>query len=257
MARIIMEDVLNYTPVQVILHRDTEVPEFIPPKIDSILRRLLDHEPIQYITGYARFCGLTLKVTPAVLIPRPETEELVDMIVRHWSNVPDVRVLDLCTGSGCITVALARSLRFPQIKAVDISPEALAVARENAKGMKVKVEFEQADALDLTPSAERFDIIVSNPPYVACHERASMPANVVGHEPDLALFVPDDDPLKFYRAIASYSLKALTPRGTLYFEINPLYARELAAMLGRMGFGNVTIMADMYGRQRFAIVKRD
>lgn len=257
MSRIILEDVLNYTAVQVIMHRDNKVPDFIPEKIGKIISRLLANEPIQYIMGEARFCGLTLKVTPAVLIPRPETEELVDLIIKRWSNVPDVNVLDIGTGSGCIAVALARALRFPRIKAIDISDEALTVAKENAKGLKVKVDFEQADTFRLTPVYHSYDIIVSNPPYIAEHERATMPANVVNHEPELALFVPDSDPLKFYRAIATYSLEALTDRGFLYFEINPLYAKELSDMLHRIGFANVTLLADMYGRQRFAIVKRD
>ncbi|MDE7443290.1 MAG: peptide chain release factor N(5)-glutamine methyltransferase, partial [Muribaculaceae bacterium] len=177
MSRIILEDVLNYTPVQVLMHRDTDIPDFIPVKIEKILNRILANEPIQYVMGEARFCGLTLKVTPAVLIPRPETEELVDLITKQWSNVPDVNVLDICTGSGCIAVALARSLRFPHIEAIDISPDALAVAQENAKGLKVKVTFHQTDALQLAPDHKRYDIIVSNPPYVACHERAGMPAN--------------------------------------------------------------------------------
>lgn len=257
MSRIIMEDVLNYTPVQVIMNNDMAVPDFIPEKISRIVHRILANEPIQYVMGEARFCGLSLKVTPAVLIPRPETEELVDLIIKQWSTVPDINVLDLCTGSGCIAVALARGLRFPHMTAIDISADALSVAKENASGLKVKIDFRQADALNLPPDKGLFDIIVSNPPYIAEHERADMPANVIGHEPDIALFVPDSDPLEFYSAISRYAMDALTERGTLYFEINPLFTQDLEQMLRHTGFNNITIMADMYGKQRFAIIKRD
>ena len=257
MSRIIMEDVLNYTPVQVIMNSDMDVPDFIPEKINGIVNRILANQPIQYVMGEARFCGLSLKVTPAVLIPRPETEELVDLIIKQWSTVPDIKVLDVCTGSGCIAVALARGLRFPHLTAIDISTEALSVAKENASGLKVRIDFQQADALNLPPAKGRFDIIVSNPPYIAEHERADMPANVIGHEPDLALFVPDNDPLKFYSAISRYAIDALTERGTLYFEINPLFTHDLEQMLRHTGFNNITIMADMYGNQRFAIIIRN
>lgn len=257
MSRIIMEDVLNYTPVQVIMNNDMAVPDFIPEKISRIVHRILANEPIQYVMGEARFCGLSLKVTPAVLIPRPETEELVDLIIKQWSTVPDINVLDLCTGSGCIAVALARGLRFPHMTAIDISADALSVAKENASGLKVKIDFRQADALNLPPDKGLFDIIVSNPPYIAEHERADMPANVIGHEPDIALFVPDSDPLEFYSAISRYAMDTLTERGTLYFEINPLFTQDLEQMLRHTGFNNITIMADMYGKQRFAIIKRD
>lgn len=256
MLRVILEHTLNYTPVDAVIRRDNEVPPFIPDKTDSIVRRLLADEPLQYITGEARFCGHTLRVTPDVLIPRPETEELVDLIVRQWKDVPDAAVLDLCTGSGCIAVALARALRFPTVTAVDISAPAIAVAKSNASGLRVKVNFVQADALALPQEHDRYDVIVSNPPYVAEHERPTMPGNVAGHEPDLALFVPDSDPLRFYRAIARYAAGALSRRGTLYFEINPLYAAELTRMLQLDGYSDISILPDINGLKRFAIARR-
>ncbi len=254
--RIIFEHLLNYTPVDTAIRRDEPVPSFILPKAGLIVERLLEHEPIQYITGLARFCGHTLKVNRSVLIPRPETEELVDIIVKQWSQTPDPTVLDLGTGSGCIAIALARALRFPQITAVDISPDALAVARENAAALHTRIDFRQDDMLRLTPADGKWDIIVSNPPYIADSERTSMEANVIDYEPSLALFVPDNDPLRFYKAIASYASAALTPRGTLYFEINPLFVQELRRMLQLSGFSEVTVISDMQGHQRFAVARK-
>ena len=253
--RIIFEHLLNFSPVDMAIRRDYQVPDFIPPKADVIVERLLHHEPIQYIMGEARFCGLVLKVNRSVLIPRPETEELVDIIVKQWERVPDTTVLDLGTGSGCIAIALARALRFPQVTAIDISADALAVAKANAAALHTRIEFTEADMLRLPAQTNRWDIIVSNPPYIADSERRDMEANVVDYEPAGALFVPDSDPLRFYTTIARYAAKALTPRGTLYLEINPLYVDELKRMLSLTGFSDVTILADMQGRQRFAVAK--
>lgn len=254
--RIIFEHLLHYTPIDMAIRRDEPVPDFILPQADAITARLLDHEPIQYIIGDARFCGLTLKVNRSVLIPRPETEELVDIIAKQWERVPDTTVLDLGTGSGCIAIALARALRFPAITAVDISADALAVAKENAAVLHTRINMVQADILDLPQEHDRWDIIVSNPPYIAESERPTMEANVVDYEPAEALFVPDTDPLRFYTTIARYAATALTSRGALYFEINPLYVDELKRMLTLTGFANVTTLADMQGRQRFAIARR-
>lgn len=256
MARLVMENVLNYSPVDIILNRDTEIPDFITEKTEAIIDRLLADEPLQYILGTARFCGMTLNVTPDVLIPRPETEELVDIITDRWSTVPDLRVLDLGTGSGCIAIALARALRFPQVTAVDISAGALEVARGNSRGLRAKITFLHDDMLTMPPGQDSFDIIVSNPPYIAMSERASMAAHVKDREPAEALFVPDADPLMFYRAIARYASSALTARGALYLEINPLYADGLKRLLADEGFTDVTILPDMQRLDRFAIATR-
>lgn len=252
MVRIIFEHLKGYSQVDLIMKADMEMSDFIEQKVDNIINRLLEGEPIQYIFGQAKFYGMTLKVTPDTLIPRPETEELVDTIVRRADGRRDLRVLDIGTGSGCIAIALARNLVFPSVEAIDISPAALAVAKENAKTLKTNVYFRQADALHLPePDAPLYDIIVSNPPYIAQSEATEMSANVLDHEPHTALFVPDDDPLLFYRAIARYATKALRQGGLLCFEINPLFATELKQMLEKMAFNDIDIVRDMQKRQRF------
>ena len=257
MVRIIFSQLKNYTQVDLIVKADEEVSDFIAGKVDAIVSRLLDHEPIQYIFGSATFYGITLKVTPDTLIPRPETEELVDMIVRRADGRTDLHVTDLCTGSGCIAIALARTLRLPHVTAVDISDKALAVARENAALTKTRIRFVEADVLNLDAPAEATDdIIVSNPPYIAMSESASMDRNVLDYEPALALFVPDSDPLKFYAAISSYALKALKTGGQLYFEINPLFADRLRDEMAGAGWADIDIICDMQKQKRFLSATR-
>lgn len=257
MVRIIFSQLKNYTQVDLIVKADEEVSDFIAGKVDAIVSRLLDHEPIQYIFGSATFYGITLKVTPDTLIPRPETEELVDMIVRRADGRTDLHVTDLCTGSGCIAIALARNLRFPHVTAVDISDKALAVARENAALTKTRIRFVEADVLNLdAPPEATDDIIVSNPPYIAMSESASMDRNVLDYEPALALFVPDSDPLKFYAAISSYALKALKTGGQLYFEINPLFADRLRDEMAGAGWADIDIICDMQKQKRFLSATR-
>lgn len=238
--------------VELAINAGDEVSEYLQRKVEKVTERLLRKEPVQYIFGMAEFYGLQLKVTPDVLIPRPETAEMVDMIVKWADGRTDLRVLDLCTGSGCIAVALARNLKFAQIAAIDLSSKALAVAAENAKALKVKVNLNLGDALQLKDeTSPKYDIIVSNPPYIAESERASMDSNVVDHEPQMALFVPDSDPLRFYHAIARYAMTALVSGGVLYFEINPLYAIRLREELQQQGWDDVVVEADMQGLNRF------
>lgn len=255
MVRLMMEEFKNYSPVDMAVRGDFETGENVERRIDETVGRLLDGEPIQYIFGKARFYGMNLKVTPDVLIPRPETEELVDLIVNDRGGERDLRVLDVCTGSGCIAIALARNLPFSEVDAIDISREALAVARENASELKAAVSFKEGDALRMGADGAEYDIIVSNPPYIAEHERAEMDRNVLEHEPALALFVPDADPLRFYVAIARYALVALKEQGGLYFEINPLYASELAGQMKAMGWSDVSILPDMQKKNRFLIAR--
>lgn len=253
MVRIIFEQLKGFSQVDMIVNDAKPCSAFISGEADKAVRRLLDGEPIQYIYGTARFCGLDIAVSRAVLIPRPETEELVDSIVSRYGSRRDLRVLDVGTGSGCIAVALARALPFAEVDAIDISADALAVARSNAKRLKVSVDFRIADALAMTaPPAPLYDIIVSNPPYIAESERAAMEPNVLLHEPHAALFVPDSDPLRFYRAISRYAVGALSPGGTLWFEINPLFAREVKALLRDDGFDDVVLCADAQKLTRFA-----
>lgn len=238
--------------VELAIKAGDEVSEYLQRKVEEVTERLLRKEPVQYIFGIAEFYGLQLKVTPDVLIPRPETAEMVDMIVKWSDGRTDLRVLDVCTGSGCIAVALARNLKFAQIAAIDLSSKALAVAAENVKALKVKVNLNLGDALQLKDeTSPKYDIIVSNPPYIAESERASMDSNVVDHEPQMALFVPDSDPLRFYHAIARYAMTALVSGGVLYFEINPLYAIRLREELQQQGWDDVVVEADMQGLNRF------
>lgn len=216
----------------------------------SMAQTIASGTPIQQVLGYAYFCGMKLKVTPSVLIPRPETEELVRWVVDE-SPAPR-SILDIGTGSGCIAIALAKALPQTRLTAIDISDEALAVARENAKMHDADIDFIQADILNPNPSLanNRFDVIVSNPPYICNKEADEMEKNVLDHEPHVALFVPDDDPLLFYRAIAEKTLTMLTPDGTLFFEINRLYAQELTTMLQSMGFQHITVRQDQFNNDR-------
>lgn len=255
--RELMLRIKGWDRVQLAIRANDPVSDFVKRKVSETASRLLAHEPIQYIFGMAEFYGLQLHVSPAVLIPRPETAELVDLIVRQADDRPDLRVLDICTGSGCIAVALARNLRFPLIEAIDLSPEALDIAARNASDLKVRVNFSQRDALHLSPEpSPRFDIIVSNPPYIAEREKSSMDANVLDHEPAMALFVPDSNPLIFYHAIATYAMSALVPGGRLYFEINPLFASQLVNDLKAQGWQDVNVLPDMQRLDRFIYCTR-
>ena len=251
MIRVICEDVFNYDAVDMTLRQDSELPDFAAERISDIITRLRRHEPLQYILGSARFHGHRFKVTPAVLIPRPETEQLVDLIIDENPG-SDLRVLDMGTGSGCIAISLARALKFARVDAFDISRDALAVARENAAALKVKVSFFESDMLAPQPPAT-YDIIVSNPPYICWSEREAMDRNVKDYEPGQALFVPDNDPLLFYKAIAPYAAQSLERGGRLYLEINQRFGAEVKRLLEDCGFDEVRIIDDTYGKPRFAV----
>lgn len=250
MIRVICEDIFNYDQVDVALRQESELPDFVPQRVADIIARLRLHEPLQYIVGHARFHGHQFKVTPAVLIPRPETEQLVDLIVDENPG-SDLRVLDMGTGSGCIAISLARALKFAQVDAFDISRDALAVARDNAAALKVRVRLFESDMLSPQPPG-RYDIIVSNPPYVCWSEREAMDRNVKDYEPGQALFVPDNDPLLFYKAIAPYAAQSLERGGRLYLEINQRFGSEVKRLLEAAGFNDVRIIDDSYGNPRFA-----
>ena len=250
MIRVICDDVFNYDQVDVALRQESELPDFAPERIADIITRLRRHEPLQYIVGSARFHGHRFKVAPAVLIPRPETEQLVDLIIDENPG-SDLRVLDIGTGSGCIAISLARALKFAQVDALDVSRDALVVARENAAALKVKVRFFESDILSPQPPG-RYDIIVSNPPYVCWSEREAMERNVKDYEPGQALFVPDNDPLLFYKAIVPYAAQSLERGGRLYLEINQRFGNEVKRLLEDSGFDEVRIIDDTYGNPRFA-----
>lgn len=253
MIRVICEDVFNYDPVDVALRQESVLPDFAQQRITDLIHRLQRHEPLQYIVGNARFHGHKFKVTPAVLIPRPETEQLVDLIVDE-NKESDLRVLDMGTGSGCIAISLARALKFAQVDALDVSRDALAVARANAEALQVKVRFFESDMLAPQPAAT-YDIIVSNPPYICWSERESMERNVKDYEPGHALFVPDNDPLLFYKAIVPYAKQSLERGGRLYLEINQRFGAEVKRLLDEHGFDEVRIIDDSYGKVRFAAAR--
>ena len=248
-VRIIFRQLMHYETVDILLHKDSVLSGFIVEKIHKVVAELLKNRPIQYIFGQTYFCGHVFKVNESTLIPRQETEELVDWITDD-NKQADLSVLDCGTGSGCIAVSLALALKFPQVMAIDISEGALEVAEQNAKELKAKVAFARRDILTMTPDADRYDIIVSNPPYVAESERAEMEPNVLDYEPQTALFVPDNDPLRFYRAIARYGLTSLRDGGRLYFEINSRFPEEMQRMLGEMGYTDIETRLDISRRPR-------
>lgn len=256
MTREIMQNTFACSRTDLIVNADKEAAQVRVDIVRSIAARLLAGEPLQYILGYETFMGMRIDVNPSVLIPRPETEELVEMIIDRNSGRRDLRVLDAGTGSGCIALALARNLPFSQVTGIDISPAAIEVARENAARLHVRARWLVADMLALAaPPAPLYDIIVSNPPYVLPSERGAMDENVTAHEPHAALFVPEDDPLRFYHALEAYGRRALAPGGSIYFELNPLTARQLAADMASRGWTDVELTADSNRRQRFLSAK--
>lgn len=259
MSRIIFENLKGWNPVEIAIRQDEPISSFITEKVDKVVGRLLDDEPIQQIFGNAYFYGMKLKVTRDTLIPRPETAELVDIIVKE-NPAKDLRVLDAGTGSGCIAIALSRNLLFPDVTAIDISGKALDVAAENARQLRAAIDFRHADILSLPEGLEglTFDIIVSNPPYIAEKEKAKMDRNVLDYEPESALFVPDSDPLKFYTALLHVAKGSLlSPGGKIYFEINPEYASQLRQEAESLGFTEVTLTRDSYGKHRFLSAKKE
>lgn len=251
MVRLVFSSLKGWDRTRLVINGAFPVSDWLRSKCNDIITRLLKGEPVQYILGTAYFYGMDLKVTPVTLIPRPETAELVDMIVKE-NRETDLRLLDIGTGSGAIAIALARNLRFPQVTATDISAPALEVARENARTFHCDIKFEEEDILTCALPPESFDIIVSNPPYIAAEEKEGMEKNVLDHEPHGALFVPDSDPLLFYRRIAALSRDALVAGGRLYFEINPRFSEALRRMLEEKGFNDIRIIRDSYGKDRFA-----
>lgn len=254
--RIIFEKLMRYSAVDLAMHASDTLPEPVARKIDDITARLIEREPIQYILDDAYFYGLHFHVSRGTFIPRPETERLVDMVAGE-NTASDLQVLDIGTGCGCIAIALARTLKFPMVTATDISATALEVARRNALELKAHVGFKQADILATpTPSNPTYDIIVSNPPYIAISEREAMDRNVLDYEPHEALFVGDDNPLLFYKAIAAYAIAALKKGGRLYLEINPRFASDVERLLDATGFTAIDTERDYTGKLRFTTATR-
>lgn len=220
-------------------------------ELNKIFGRLMEGEPVQYVLGRAEFCGRWFSVRPGVLIPRPETEELCAWITADSKASGSPKVLDIGTGSGCIAITLQLDMPESNVTAWDISADALDVARENAQQLGANVNFVKLDALNAKPEGE-WDVIVSNPPYICEKEKKDMAVNVLEHEPHTALFVPDADPLLFYRAITRIAVQTLNKGGRLYFEINPIYADDTCRMMQAEGMTAVELRSDMYGKQRMA-----
>ena len=251
--------ILGVTPQTHILQPGFCIDPALLPLLEDGLSRLLRCEPLQYVLGEAWFLGRRFKVTPAVLIPRPETEEMVDMALRKAGNLSrdagrPLRVLDLCTGSGCIAWSMALGLPQSEVTGLDISPEALSVASSQFDGDN-RPRFVLSDVLDpdCMKDGGRFDIFLSNPPYVRESEKALMSRNVLDWEPGLALFVPDGDPLRFYRAEATLAARLLSPGGFGLVEINEAYGQEVAGLFRDAGFRDPEVLKDLSGRDRFVL----
>lgn len=271
MTRMLLEDLFSLSFADILCGATEHLSDADTLRLQQSVARLLDAEPLQYVTGTAFFCGHPFHVAPGVLIPRPETEWMVDTAV-GIATASAPRILDIGTGSGCIatSISLALADKHCHTEAWDISEDALRIATDNAERLGAEVKFRRRDALrleedfpaeenqvgaealnDTNAAAESWDIIVSNPPYICNREAADMHANVLRHEPHLALFVPDTDPLLFYRAIARYAMRSLRKGGWLLFECNTLYAHDTAQMASDMGFATSVVEDDCFGKPRF------
>ena len=236
---------LQYSRFEVSMALDTIVSAKNITVFEKALLRLKKQEPIQYILGTTEFYGLTFKVNKHTLIPRPETEELVDWVLSNLHDQDSVLdILDIGTGSGCIAISLAKNIPTARVSGLDISEKALEVAQENAVKNQVLVSFCKKDILETTALKNKYDVMVSNPPYVRQLEKKAMNANVLGFEPGVALFVPNEDPLLFYRKIAQLAMVSLQTRGWLYFEINEYLSKEMDVLLKEIGFANIEIKKD-------------
>lgn len=253
-ARILIEELFGLSYADIVCGATEQLSADDTLRLDTAVRRIEQGEPLQHVLGYADFCGNRFCVNGSVLIPRPETEWLVDEGAKLMSTTATSspkRILDIGTGSGCIAISLKLRLGDAYVEAWDISEEALRTAQDNADALKAEVVFRKRDALRADNTAAPWDLIVSNPPYICDSERSAMDDNVLLHEPHTALFVPDDDPLRFYRAIARYALLTLNIGGSLLFECNTRYAEATGKMLSDMGFEEVTVSDDCFNLPRF------
>lgn len=270
LMRILLEDLFGIDWNQQLMNPNLRIDEHQHYQLGEAVKRLLAGEPVQYVTGMAHFNDLLLKVSPAVLIPRPETEELVQKICTSsppchscegmcegeesmGGGPKRFRIWDIGTGSGCIAIALAKQFPHAEVIAFDVSEEALQIAKDNAESNGANVTFVHDDVMN--PTSDYFtkpvDLVVSNPPYVCDSERAAMETNVLDWEPEKALFVPDDDPLRFYRQILALAKKQLNPNGQVWFEINERMGVEMLSLCREMGFSNAEVLEDFAGKSRF------
>ncbi len=249
-AWLLMEHLRAYSKTDLVLQGHTKITHSEHLFVEKALERLKNHEPIQYVLGKTEFFGLPFGVNPSVLVPRPETEELVQWVLEE-PDKPGRRILDVGTGSGCIAIAIKKTWPEANVWGWDISTTALETANQNARLNQVEVHFEQQDILSLEGNAPvQFRIIVSNPPYVRLLEKGQMDKNVLAYEPSTALFVPDNDALLFYRVIARFATQALEPGGLLFFEINQAFGPEVVELLEGEGFRDVVLRPDLSGRDR-------
>ena len=248
-ARLALECEFGITMEDIVMGVDMQLPTEATERLAS---RLLAGEPVQYVVGRAEFGGRWFSVSPDVLIPRPETAELVAMAADEARRCrKPCRILDIGTGSGCIAVSLALDVEDSAVTAIDISPDALAVAQRNADALGAKITFRNADILRAEPKADSFDMIVSNPPYICDSERQSMEKNVVDYEPRQALFVDKADPMLFYRAITRYAATALSEGGSVWLEINERFGSEVVRCAEEAGLTDAAVIKDEYGKERF------
>lgn len=271
-VRTVLDALFGMSLTDICLGKVTQLSADDTTRLEKIMQRLEKSEPVQYVLGAEWFAGRLFDVAPGVLIPRPETEDLVKWacdeakekednskeergkeekeVSKKGEEAPHPSILDIGTGSGCIAITVALALPQARVTAWDISTDALAIAAGNAHRLGASVRFEHQDALSAPDDEERWDVIVSNPPYICDRERADMSDNVLSYEPELALFVPDSDPLLFYRAIARYASKALKPGGRLLFETNTAYAHEVAQVMADKGFTAIEVRNDCFGKPR-------
>lgn len=259
-ARILLEERFGLSMTDIICGKTEELSAEEQQELENIVERLERSEPLQYILGYADFLSYRFQVAPGVLIPRPETEELVQRVVDAASRLSCPHILDIGTGSGCIAIASALELTkrgvSPHVEAWDISPDALSIARQNNLSLHADICLYEVDVLGSDLKTDRQDIIVSNPPYICESEKKDMESNVTDHEPHLALFVPDNDPLLFYRRIAEYAAEVLNSGGWLMFEINRAYGREVSDMLRSMNFSDVSLAEDQFANPRIVTARK-
>jgi release factor glutamine methyltransferase len=255
LTKLIFEKVLKLSGIQLHLQKDDVISAANLAEIKDIVNQLAQFKPIQYILGESHFYGLTFKVTESVLIPRSETEELVDWIIQDYTELAP-KILDIGTGSGCIPISLLLHIPKASAEAWDISEKALVVANENAINNKTEVNFRHIDLFKASEEPSKYDVIVSNPPYVTEPEKELMHQNVLDYEPHNALFVPDQDPLLFYAKIAELALIDLKPDGHLYFEINEQFGQETLALLSSKGYINLVLKKDLNGKDRMIKAQR-
>lgn len=251
-SMLLFEKLFGLSQTDVLMGKAEELEAADVQCLDKCVDRICGGEPVQYVLGKADFMGMELDVTPAVLIPRPETEELVNEVVNALADRKSPRILDIGTGSGCIALAIKQLIPLAEVTAWDISPEALRVARNNAEQLGLDICFEQRDILstNLSVMSEVFDLIVSNPPYICRQESEEMERRVTDFEPHAALFVHDDDPLLFYRAITRFATVALRTGGQLFFEINRRFGRQVCELMRQAGFEGVTLKTDQFDNPR-------